>query len=59
LKLKHASKDVLEFAEAISLNVQYILFTVRGNDLHQCSKPMDPSTESNPHWFGPPIDNPR
>jgi hypothetical protein len=36
--------------------VQYILFALE--DLHQCSKPADPSMESNPHQFGPPTDNP-
>jgi hypothetical protein len=58
LKPKHTSKDVLEFAEAISLNIQYIFFTLEGNDLHQRSKPVDPSTKSNPYLFGAPTDNP-
>jgi hypothetical protein len=38
-------------------HIQYILFTLEENDLHQCSKPTDPSTESNPHRFGPPTEN--
>jgi hypothetical protein len=28
------------------------------NAIHQCSKPEDLSTESNPEWFGLPTDNP-
>jgi hypothetical protein len=27
--------------------------------MHQCSKPKDPYTESNPHRLGLPTDNPR
>jgi hypothetical protein len=57
LKPKHASKDVSEFAEAISLTL--ILFALEENDLHQHSKTADPSTESNPHRFEPPTDNAR
>jgi hypothetical protein len=54
LKPKHASKDDSEFAEAISLNIQYILFALEENVIHQRSKPEDPSTMPNPHRFGPP-----
>jgi hypothetical protein len=43
--------------KAISLNDQNILFALKENVIHQCSKPEDPSTESNPHWFRLPIDN--
>jgi hypothetical protein len=46
------------FVEAISLNDQNILFALKENAIHRCSKPEDPSTESNPHWFGLPTDNP-
>jgi hypothetical protein len=45
--------------EAISLNDQKILFALKENVINQCSKPEDPSTESNPHQFGLPTDNPR
>jgi hypothetical protein len=44
--------------EAISLNGQNILFALRENAIHRCSKPEDPSTKSNPHRFGLPTDNP-
>jgi hypothetical protein len=53
----YTSKDKLEFAEVISLNGQNILFALKENDIHQCSKPEDLSTESNPHWFELPTDN--
>jgi hypothetical protein len=46
------------FAEVIFLNGQNILFALKENAVYRCSKPEDPSTESNPHWFGLPIDNP-
>jgi hypothetical protein len=52
-------KDKSEFAEVISLNGQNILFALKENDIHRRSKPEDPSTESNPHPFGLPSDNPR
>jgi hypothetical protein len=39
-------------------HVQSILFYLEENAIHQCSKPEDPSAESNPHWFGLPTDNP-
>jgi hypothetical protein len=45
-------------AEAISLNSQNILLALKENVIHQRSKPEDPSTESNPHRFGLPTDNP-
>jgi hypothetical protein len=54
LKSKDASKDISEFAEVEITLIQYILFTLEENTIHQCSKPEDPSTVSNPHWFGPP-----
>jgi hypothetical protein len=44
--------------EAISLNGQNILFALKENVIHRHSKPEDPSTESIPHWFELPIDNP-
>jgi hypothetical protein len=37
---------------------QNILFALKENSIHRCSKPEDPSTESNPHHFGLLIDNP-
>jgi hypothetical protein len=43
----------------ISLNGQNILFALKENAIHRHSKPEDPSTESNPHRFGLPTDNPR
>jgi hypothetical protein len=48
-----------DFAEVISLNSQNILFALKENAIHQRSKPEDPSTESDPHQFGLPTDNPR
>jgi hypothetical protein len=54
-----ASEYESEFAEVISLNNQNILFALKENAIHRCSKPEDPSTESNPHWFGLPTFNPR
>jgi hypothetical protein len=47
-----------EFVEAISLNRQCIPFALKENVIHQHSKPEDPSTESIPHRFGLPTDNP-
>jgi hypothetical protein len=58
LKQKHASRDVSEFAEVISLNVQYILFILEENVLYQRSKPTGPSMASNPHRFEPSTDTP-
>jgi hypothetical protein len=55
----YASGDKLEFVEVISLNGQNILFALKENAIHRCSKPEDPSTESNPHRFWLPTDNPR
>jgi hypothetical protein len=43
----------------ISLNNQNILFALKENGIHRCSKSEDPSTESSPHRFGLPTDNPR
>jgi hypothetical protein len=43
----------------ISLNGQNILFALKENAIHRHSKPEDPSTESNPHRFELPTDNPR
>jgi hypothetical protein len=54
----YASNDKSEFAEAISLNSQNILFALKENVIHQHSKPEDPSTESNHLRFGLPTDNP-
>jgi hypothetical protein len=45
--------------EAISLNGQNIHSALKENAIHRRSKPEDPSTESNPHQLGLPIDNPR
>jgi hypothetical protein len=42
----------------ISLNDQNIPFALKENAIHHHSKPKDPSTESNPQWFGLPTDNP-
>jgi hypothetical protein len=38
---------------------QDIPFALKGNAIHQHSKPGDPSTESNPRRFELPTDNPR
>jgi hypothetical protein len=54
----YASKDKSEFAEMIFLNGQIILFALKENVIHRRSKHEDPSTESNPHWFGLPTNNP-
>jgi hypothetical protein len=54
----YTSDDKSKFAEAISLNDQNILFAIKENAIHRCSKPEDPSTESNPHRFGLLSDNP-
>jgi hypothetical protein len=43
----------------ISLNGQNNHFALKENAIHRHSKPEDPSTESNPHRFGLPTDNPR
>jgi hypothetical protein len=43
----------------ISLNVRNILFALEENVIHQCSKPEDPSTESNLPRLGLPTDNTR
>jgi hypothetical protein len=61
LKPNHASKDVLEFVEVCGTDfshMQYIPFALEENDLYQHSNLVDPSTESNPHRFGPPTENP-
>jgi hypothetical protein len=55
----YALEDKLEFAEAISLNDQNILFALKENAIHRCSKPGDPCMESNPHRFGLTTDNAR
>jgi hypothetical protein len=54
----YGSKDKSEFAEVISLNGQDILFALKGNVIHRCSRHEDPSAESNSHLFGLPTDNP-
>jgi hypothetical protein len=56
--IHHASGDKSEFVEVISLNGQNILFALKENAIQRRSKPEDPSTESNPHQFGLPTDNP-
>jgi hypothetical protein len=43
--------------KVISLNDQDILFILKENDIHRHSKPENPSTEFNPHWFGLPTNN--
>jgi hypothetical protein len=55
---KYASGGKSKFVEPISLNGQNIPFALKKNDIHQCSKPKDPSTESNPHRFGLTTNNP-
>jgi hypothetical protein len=42
----------------IYLNGQDVLFALKENAIHRRSKPEDPNTESNPHWFVLPTDNP-
>jgi hypothetical protein len=42
----------------ISLNDQNIIFALKENVIYQHSKPEDPSTESIPHLFELPTDNP-
>jgi hypothetical protein len=59
LKPNYVLEDKSEFAKAISLNNQSILFALKENVIHQCSTHEDPSTESIPHRFGLPTDNPR
>jgi hypothetical protein len=54
----YASKDKSKFVEVIFLNGQNILFALKENVIHRYSKPENPNTESNPHWFGFPTDNP-
>jgi hypothetical protein len=44
--------------EAISLNIQNILFALEENVIHRRSKPEDTSMEYNSPWFGLPTDNP-
>jgi hypothetical protein len=59
LKLKDASKDITEFTEAKITLIQYILFALEENAIHQRSKPKDLSTVPNPQQFGPPTGIPR
>jgi hypothetical protein len=54
LKPKDALKDISEFVEAEITLVQYILFALEENTIHQCSKPEDPRMLPNPQRFGPP-----
>jgi hypothetical protein len=54
----YASGDKQVFVEAISLNVQNILYALEENAIHRRSKTKDLSTESNPHQFELPTDNP-
>jgi hypothetical protein len=58
LNPKHALRDVSEFTEVISFNIQYILFALEENGLQQHSKHVGPSIASNSHQFGPPTNNP-
>jgi hypothetical protein len=58
LKPKDALKDISEFTEEEITLVQYILFVVEENIIHQRSKPEDSSTMPNPHRFRPFTDNP-
>jgi hypothetical protein len=51
-------QEISEFTEVISLNGQNILSAIKENAIHWLSKPEDPSTESNPHRFGLPTENP-
>jgi hypothetical protein len=44
--------------EAETTLIQYILFALEENAIHQRSKAEDPSMIFNPHQFGPPTDNP-
>jgi hypothetical protein len=44
--------------EAENTLVQHILFALEENDIHQRSKPENPSTVLNPPWFRPPTDKP-
>jgi hypothetical protein len=39
-------------------HVQYILFALEENAIHQRSKAEDPKMEPNLHGFGPPANNP-
>jgi hypothetical protein len=39
-------------------DLSYVLFALEENTIHLRSKPEDLSTESSPHQFGPPNDNP-
>jgi hypothetical protein len=54
----YASKDKSDFAEAIPLNGQTILFALKENTIHRHSKSEDPGMEFNSHRFRHPIDNP-
>jgi hypothetical protein len=51
-------EDIQSLAEAIFLNIQYILFALEENAIHRYYKPADLSTAFNPYRFGPPTDNP-
>jgi hypothetical protein len=57
LKPKDYSKDKSEFAEAKITLVHNILFALEEKAIHQCFKPEDPGTVSNPHQFGPRVDS--
>jgi hypothetical protein len=54
----YASGYRSEFAEVISLNGHDVIFALKEDAIHRRSKPKDPSTESNPHRFELPTDNP-
>jgi hypothetical protein len=55
---KRCFKRYLKVCGSDFSHVQNILFALEDNVIHRCSKPEDPSTESNPPWFGPPTNNP-
>jgi hypothetical protein len=59
LKLKLRFKRYNRVCESDFSHSQDIPIALKGNVIHRHSKPEDPSTESNPHQFGFPTDNPR
>jgi hypothetical protein len=59
LKQKHASRKCFRVSESDLSLVQYIPFALEVSDIHQRSKPTDPSMAPNPHRFGPSTGIPR
>jgi hypothetical protein len=59
MKLKRRSRGYNRVCRSGFSHVQNILLTLEENAIHQRSKLEDPSTESNPLWFGLPTENPR